>query len=122
MVLLTYLVVILLVIHSDLKLKHRCMYVTKEDNNDKFKESTSLQIAYHRDPEVWCQKGDPACCSKSKSKAFKSMKISIVISYNFIPPKYFKEWSINTNSKLEYLEKISRLVYKYLQLFYINRT
>ena len=52
MVLLTCHVVLLLVIHSNLELKHRCMYETKEDNNDKFKESNSLQIAYHRDPEV----------------------------------------------------------------------
>ena len=35
-------------------------------------ESTSLQISYHRDPEVWCQKGDPVCYSKSKHTAFKS--------------------------------------------------
>ena len=50
--LLTCRVVILLVIHSDLELKHICMHEKEEDNNDNFKESTSLQIAYHRDPEV----------------------------------------------------------------------
>ena len=61
--LLTCPVVILLVIHSDLELKHRCMNETKEDNNDKFKESNSLQIAYHRNPKVWCQKGDKVCYS-----------------------------------------------------------
>ena len=37
MVLLTCPVVILLVIHSDLELKHRCMHETKEDKNYKFK-------------------------------------------------------------------------------------
>ena len=72
--LLTCPVVILLVIHSDLELKHRCMHETKEDNNDKFKESTSLQIAYHRDPEVWCQIVDPICYSKLKYKALNPTK------------------------------------------------
>ena len=41
---------------------------------------------------------------------------------NRIHPKCFQEWSIYTNSKLKYLEKISKLVHKSLQLVYINRT
>ena len=47
-----------------------------------------------------------------------SKKMSVVIPKILFHTKYLKEWITYTNSKLEYLEKISRLVYKYVKLFF----